>query len=257
MANVNYQLLPQYGMEPYSDNGGKGGAVITDKNLLIGTWQSVDPSGATPFVLLKPNSVNDTLFDTITGLVIPGIQPSSSKTASLQGFSSRYSTRFFFQQPSDANPFVDQVLCVLNPPVEYKQMLAGAVKYNGGPVDNFASYMITKPLQGQYAWRIDGCLSGVEQNFPLSSASNAFFSTYLPNVGINVGGLRIPLLKTNGADGVSPVYFDPFTPAGVDETISAVDKGEFYVALFVQYPPGPPPPVFRTDITWPHSAARG
>ena len=55
-------------------------------------------------------------------------------------------------------------------------------------------------------------------------------SEYVPLNVLGSPSNYLPLLKTSGADGQTPVFFDMSTPSGVQEAIAAVDAGNFYMA---------------------------
>lgn len=257
MAEVPYVAMPIYGCEPYLDNDGAGGATVTGDNLIITAWTVEDKGGTPPDApftfesILVPNYVNDTLTSPSTGAVVGGVQSAAAKEASRQGMYSRHSGLMYIQSQQSGGSTRWPVLLVLNPPPEYKQQMAYAVEYNGGDTALYSSYTVNKPLQGNYAWRLLGS-EAEQQNAPEPAVQGAQFSTYLPNVGIS-DTLRTAFLKTNGADGVTPEFFDAYTAEGVREMIAAVNRGEFYIAYVVTSESD----IGYAGVVWPHSAARG
>jgi hypothetical protein len=92
-------------------------------------------------------------------------------------------------------------------------------------------------------------------------STQAAYSTYLHLPDLTAGDYRLPFLKTSGADGVKPEFFDPYTAGGAQEMVAAVNRGEFFVfmeirAVLEQKQTTPVLTVNHT-IVWPHSAARG
>lgn len=242
MADATYRYAPSYGVERFKDNGGLGGAEVTNDNLLITLW-SVDAK--IPF---DPGSL------IVPSYADPNV-PANEQPAYEQAAKSRDSARFLAQSFS----FFETgfILAVLNPAQEYKQKLADAVSYNGGPVGSIASYTIKKSLQVSYLWEVYAIVSppGFGGNaYPDIGIPPTVFSTYLdlafPPPGPSAA--PIPFLKTNGADGVAPVFFDRSTSDGVKEMIAAVNRGDFYVAMFIE-----PDGDAYVSIKYPHSVARG
>jgi hypothetical protein len=245
MTQVAYNFSPIYGFEDHAKVNGLDGAKFGNDNLCITTWFVDDKSGdpAEPLIfgdILVPNYAND--------VPVGG----SDAAAYRQGMKSRTSCwAYYLTEDKKSSP----VVCmVLHPPQEYRQQMVDAVVFNGGDPTDIANFTVKKPLQGNYAWRVNNASAdGSGQNFMVEAFPLGLFSNYLP-----VGGpqsVYLPFLKTNGADGVAPEFFDASTAGGMQEMISAVNLGEFYIAM-VQA-------VFSAldgqffGVTWPHSAARG
>lgn len=254
MPNLDYVYQPVYGVEPYQDNGGLGGAKITQDNLVITAWQILAKAIPAPAYftfgpLIKSAEVNTALDP-------------AARVAGLQAFPSRHSTYFYFNGNTGAMQVPVQILgLVLNPPPEMKQLLQGAVEYNGGNPALLSSYTVKKSLQAAYAWRAMWYQAN-SHNLQLLSGSGGLFSSYLfftDASPLEATSGRLPFLKTNGADGVAPTFFDASTPTGVNQMIEAVNDGEFFVmyATVVDVAEDEDPPVGNyVDIFYPHSAAR-
>ena len=250
MPALTYKLIPQYGLEPYADNGGLGGALLTGDNLVVTVWEAttgtIQAPPAPPITfgnILKPNSVNTSV----------GVS-AAERAASLQAKDSRNSAHFSFHPTPQAGP---AAFCmVVNPPEEYKQMMAGALVYNGGDPYDVASYTVKKSLQGNFFWRAiaDAHPVAVPNEVDLFSY-DLIFGAYPPNVGPAGNAKAVQLLKTSGADGVTPQFFNLSSPSGVQDMIDTIDDGgQYYI------------PVLNTNavsstlyagVVYPHSAARG
>ena len=248
MAELKYSYTPLYGCEPYLDNNGAGGALVTGNNLIITLWSVSAVFLPVDFLsLLKPNSVND--------LAAP-----AQRTAALQAAHSRHSARFFFNPASygsfEEGDTVWPLMAVVNPPPELKQQLVGAVEFNGGDPSLITNYNVKKSLQGLYFWTGSPIAGTFEPNYNVWGGEgwSAAFSDYIPLFNNPIE--PIPFLATNGADGSAPTFFDRSTVQGVNQMIEAVNDGAFYIAyffgtfLFGENTPG------WVDFRWPHSAAR-
>jgi hypothetical protein len=264
---ADYQFIHHYGCEPYADNDGAGGAKITAQNLVITSWgqtnaeEGPDATFFNETVLLIPNPDN-------TDVGISAFE----RSVQSQGFHSRHSAHTYVQQnASGQSPIITPVGYVLNPPPEFKQAMAGALVYDGGDPLLFASFTGKKSLMSQYDWRY-----AVESVAPRAAPTNfdidttpagilvtrAAYSTYLELPSLGSGPFQLPFLKTSGADGSVPQFFDRTTAAGVKEMIAAVNRGEFFVFMQlsgVVLGGQDPAPSLATQhtIVWPHSAARG
>ena len=248
MAELIYNYTPVYGVEPYLDNDGAGGARVTGDNLIITMWSVANKKQPPNFSgILKPNTINELA------------QP-AQRAAAAQAMHSRHSAFFYFAPEAygdlvpKAGDILWPVMAVVNPPPELKQQLVGAVEFNGGNPADIASYTVKKSLQGLYAWtpalaqaEVDG-----DQNVWVSEASIAAFSDYIPLV--NAPGTPIPFLATSGADGAEPTFFDRSTVQGVNQMIEAVNDGEFYIAYYL----GTVLDIegAYSGFRWPHSTAR-
>lgn len=254
MAQLDYQFSPQYGVEP---SNGKGGIDITQDNLVIGVW-GLDPQAIPTLVfteLLKPVTEND-------------YYPKNLQQGFAQAMDSRHSALFFLATGVINGPSnVNFNAMVLNPPPEYKQQMVDAVSFNGGDPTDLANYTIKKSLQGNYAWRftselidtVSGSRNAQGVQYGTAGQKVNWYSTYLPLPSTQFGGgFEMAFLKTSGADGVAPQFFDRTTVNGVNEMIEAVNDGDFFIAVGAIYNNNNDNiPGWYQGITWPHSAARG
>lgn len=258
------QFIHHYGCEPYASNSGAGGATLTEQNLVITAWGGTEAQASgdgdlsevfEDATLLTPNPDN-TALDAFT------------RAACRQGFHSRHSAHTFVQQgDSKQDATIMPVGYVLNPPPEFKQDMAQALSYNGGAVLDYASWTANKSLMSQYAWRY--AVEDVQERDSPSNANGATllitraaYSTYLHLPSLAPGDTyRLPFLKTSGADGVKPLFFDPSTVGGAQEMVAAVNLGNFFVFMELAADvPGKfaaPAAQVNHTIVWPHSAARG
>jgi hypothetical protein len=247
---LDYSYIPQYGVEPFVDSV-DGGALLTGDNLLVSLWTAEDKGGEAPDPYV--------LFNTI-------IRPSSTnsdeeenlRSAYEKAFHSRCSAKFFFAPGGDATW---PVCAALNPPDEYKQQLANAVRYIGDGASDPAdldNYEVLKSLQACSGWQLPNINRADSSLNYLSALSvEAMFSQYIPLAPVGVTTTRImPLLRTSGADGQAPEFFDTSTVAGVQNMIAAVNRGDFYVAAFLGATDAEALSSY-CEIRWPHSAARG
>lgn len=254
MPNLSYVYMPVYGVEPYADNGGLGGAVVTQDNLVVTAWQVTDKGLPPPdYVsfgqLLKPAAVN-------TNPILQQVD----RVGGSQAFESRHSGLVYIN--GDIGGAVDPVTImafVLNPPPELKQLLQGAVTYNGGNPLLLSSFNANKSLQGAYAWRPQVYGTAVHNAVSIVGGGAAFssylFYSDLPGDSAN---LRIPFLKTNGANGVAPVFFDASTANGVKQMIEAVNDGDFFICYVMVVDTDPAGGnASYNGVVYPHSAARG
>ena len=154
------------------------------------------------------------------------------------------------------------MLLVLAPPEELKQQLAGSVVFNGGDPLAVASYTFSKPHAGQLAWK--GLLyeSQTDANglggFDFNASLAYQIGSYVPLdlYGGTPDGTYLPLLRTNGADGVTPVAFDMTTADGAAKCIAAVNQGNFFIPMVIEETDFDAPGSYF-DIWWPHSGVRG
>ena len=244
MPALDYRFIRQYGFEQY--NAANGKTPVTGDNLVISSWfASFDDEPESP--LLFAAQVLPDYANTAVG--------ASERAASVQSVKSRHSARYLFQGIGQV-PVPGLAFClVLNPPPEYKQQMQGAIVYNGGDPYDIASYTVKKPLQANYLWEAQQDAAGV-QNSISSTDFVVAFGTYPPNTSAFLG-LPMQLLKTNGADGVAPVFFDFSSPSGVKAMIDAVNAGgEYYIPLVFNFDSSSPGAAYRT-LKYPHSIARG
>ena len=246
MPNLDYRFITQYGFDPY--NPATGEIDVTNDNLVISAWfaPDVQQDAAAPLVFagqVLPNYVNTSVG-------------ASEQAASKQSVKSRHSARYLFEVISGRGVQVTPGIClVLNPPPEYKQQMQGAIVYNGGDPYDVASYTVKKPLQANYLWEAQQDLAG-GQNLMATSAFEVIFGTYPPNTS-GFTAAPVQLLKTNGADGVAPVFFDFSSSSGVKAMIDAVNAGgEYYLPFFFNLGSSTPDAAYRV-VKYPHSVARG
>ena len=267
MASADYQFIHHYGCEPY--DASTGGAKITQQNLVITAWGGTQGFDSLDEVfenaqLLIPNPNNSD----------PAIS-SMERVATAQGFHSRHSAHTYVQQNAREEPTPPVIMpvgYVLNPPPEFQQDMCGALVFNGGDPTDKANWTAKKSIMSQYDWRYAAeyvardARNLIANNFAdlggAGVSTQAAYSTYLHLPNLTAGGnFRFPFLKTSGADGVAPQFFDPYTAGGAQEMVAAVNRGEFFVfmeisAVSEQKQIRPVLTVNHT-IVWPHSAARG
>ncbi len=248
MPELDYSYIPTFGTEPYEDTV-SGGARVTGDNLLISLWTVEDKEGEPPAPavtigeIVRPAFVDTNQLETIR----PGYP---------NAMHSRSSAEFYFGPDDDT--FVWPLFAVLNPPDELKQQLAKAVEYVGDDASDpsdLGNYLVSKSLQGCYAWYAEMLTAFGAMNKVGIAACEFGYSAYLPLQPVGVSfSFQLPFLRTNGADGVVPEFFDMSTVAGVRALIAAVNRGQFYVGMLLISEE-----VNGTfaRIRWPHSAARG
>jgi hypothetical protein len=269
MAATNIFYQPIYGVERANEKGevvaginpNGIGADESAQNLLITLWSLTDfpadfsapvydsiqiPSYLNTMPLDAPNS-----WATGDENHAPGFE---------EGMSARVACSYFYLDSNAKSPGV--LMNVLDPPQEYRQQMAGAVEYAGGDPTNLSNYTLKKSLVGNMAWeQVDVSMAGVGLygQTAVDIADTVFFSSYLDikmdTLGITTG-IKVPFLKTNGADGKAPEFFDRTTQSGIQEMIAAVNKGDFYIAYLVEglITDGN---INRLTIRWPYSASRG
>jgi hypothetical protein len=245
VADLNYLFSTLYGFEPF--NPVNTGAKVTGQNLVVTAWTVVN-KGGDPFIevgqLLQPSTENDNLTQ-------------ARRVGSSQAVDSRCSAQFFFE-PSGVKPIPlanGLLFLALNPPPELRQQCAQAVVFNGGDPTDIASYTVKKSLMGGYTWRLAAEEEDSSQNFLVTPSDMlAIWGTYL-----DLGDLSgapdnsFPLLKTSGADGTQPQFFDRSTAQGVQEMIAAVNAGNFFVPMLIAADFSDS---IRITLTYPHSNAR-
>jgi hypothetical protein len=245
MADIAHMDTTLYGVEPYKES--VNGAQVTEQNLIITAWNATEDEGGafSGFGdLLIPVTHNDNVL-------------AAKRAAGVQAMDSRWSSEIWLQNNGEQGGQVGAMLFVLNPPPELKQQLSQSVVFNGGLTTDLTNYTVRKSLQGCYVWQVKAWIAGASENVIQPDESpNAVFGTYLP-LG-DYTGLTDPspmaFLKTNGADGVAPLFFDRSTEDGVAEMIAAVNRGDFYVPMFFDSEWNNPS---HFQIRWPHSTARG
>lgn len=252
MADLSYIFSPFYGVEPFDPK--TTGAVLTGHNLVVTVW-TVDDKGDEPqFVepgfLLQPASQNDNLV-------------ASRRGAGVQAMNSRCSAQMFFRaDPTDkvGEVLTDELLFVLNPPPELRQQWAQNVIFNGGDPADPANYTVLRSLMGGYTWVVDYDEVFSNQQIIQNANGSALYDFgSIMDLGEYDGtpDISIGLLKTSGADGQPPEFFDNTTSQGVAEMLAAVNAGAFFIPLIVvgNFEPAGVPA--RVTITYPHSVARG
>lgn len=258
MPTPLYNYVPIYGVEKHlpdlPSQGGNGGARVDNDNLIITAWE-VDTKNtggsATPFVfgdLVIPRYASEGVSDA----------EGAAWTTPMTG---RVGARFLLSTLGSG--FDRFIVLVLAPPEELKQQLAGSVVFNGGDTLDVASYTFSKSHVGQFAWkgllydsRDDNSngLGGFDFNTSLAYQIGSYVPLNL--YGSAPNGAYLPLLKTNGADGVAPVAFNMTTADGVAECITAVNQGSFFIPMVVEEVDFDNPGAYF-DIWWPHSVNRG
>ena len=243
MADLSYIYAHYYGVEPFDPS--TVGALNTGHNLVVTLWTVADKVDFIPVpgVLVQPATQNDNLL-------------AARRVASVQAMSSRCSAQVFLFQAEVGATLTDPLLFVLNPPPELRQQMSQVVTFNGGDPTDPANYTVARSLMGGYTWRVELEESIESQDFISPTISLAYSWGTLTDLGNYNGstGQSIPLLKTNGADGVAPEFFDRTTAQGVAEMLAAVNAGDFFVPLIVFADVTDPT---RLTITYPHSVARG
>jgi hypothetical protein len=254
---LNYVYEPVYGAEPYQDNSGAGGARLTQQNLVVSAWQVGKKFDTPPNYfdwgsILKPVSQNNS-----NGNSGAPLNETDGVAAGLQAFRSRHSFKAFFLTADDS---YFSIGFIINPPPEMKQLLQGSVSYNGGDPTDPTSYTVNKSLQSSYAWTFRLDVTAEAHNIQEFDSAAAVFSTYLwlNDQIFDASVARVPFLKTNGADGVAPVFFDASIAGGVNEMVEAVnDGGEYYIAFSMPFEVGEENDIGNYfTVEYPHSAAR-
>lgn len=259
MPTPLYNYIPIYGVEEHLPDlpapGGNGGARADNDNLIITAWEVDTKNGgssATPFVfgdLIIPRYASDGVSD-------------EEKPAWTTPMLGRVGARFFLSTINDPG-FDTYLVLVLAPPQELKQQLAGSVVFNGGDPLSVSSYTFSKSQVGQFAWK--GLM--YEANFESADGMGGFDSelfNYQIGSYINLNllgspeGTYLPLLKTNGANGVAPEAFNMTTADGVAECITAINQGSFFIPMVLEEAEfDTPNSGAYFDVWWPHSGVRG
>lgn len=249
----DYNYEPLYGVEPYKNLGDDpltdfgGGATFTNENLLISLWNVTGVDGATDVPnageLLKPTYV------TLEA------DPAASEAAGLfnfykayrQTFSSRTSARIDVVLGEDVSPLTP--LAVLNPPGELKTRYITAIKAvldastTSGLSLTFSQGCFDALVWGVLFWGAAG----------LTTTGGAVFGN--PMIS------SLPFLKTNGANGVFPEFYQSYTTAAATgqqaqfvADMAEIVKGNFYIPCLLA---PVDPQIWTVNINWPHSSARG
>lgn len=252
MPALDYSFIPTFGVEP-DDETDAGGARVTGDNLLVTLWTVEGKEGEPP----EPKV-------TIGSIVRPAFLDTNQIETIRPGYPSamhsRVSAEFYFGPSQEGgSDFVWPLFAVLNPPDELRQQLANAVEYIGGDASDpsdLENYAVSKSLQGCYAWVAEMLTTFGGMNNTGVASCEFGYSAYLPlqPVGLSFT-FQLPFLRTNGADGVTPEFFDMTTVAGVRAMINAVNRGQFYVGMMLTAESEVNGTYAR--IRWPHSTARG
>jgi hypothetical protein len=243
--SVAYEYIPEYGIEPFKT---PTGAIETEENLVITQWE-------TQSFEFDPFSI--VLGDILVPYPNSGQPPTNQVNGWQSAMRSRYSARFYLDL-NDASEFPAFILAVLNPPQELRQQfaVAGANLPPGEDPDDDDDYIIKRSVQGSYGWEarfLDAAAFGQTDLTPENAPITALSSSFLPGKGI-----WLPLLKTNGANGTPPEFFDVSTPAAVNNMIKTIENGgDLYVAIIYGAAPPPESRTWNIEFRWPHSAARG
>lgn len=236
---MSYNYSPLFGVDEYNPLNVSiatpygGGAFESNDNLLITLWGVTQGDYLpTDGELIKPFVFTTEGAEEVGDLAAAGV--SNGEKFFGQFFDSRYSARFSLSFDGEGAP--EKLLGVLRPPQDMKNQLALAFAPSSGG-----------GLRGQARGSL---LSANIWHFSATGADyavlpeTAAFGSALPFDGLN-------LLKTNGADGEFPLFYD--FSAQPREVLTALITGDYYV-----------PVVFsRTessshlfDIAYRHSASR-
>jgi hypothetical protein len=251
LPDHSYKYRPVYGVEEF--DVANLGAKVTQENLLISAWRTPDVAvpGAQPVdfaEILTPDALTDELPFT-----------NANRNGFIGTMKSRYSCRFWFES-TDAQPkFGSNFSVVLNPPAELKQQIMQAAKYVGNAATPFSAgelpdYQFSKSVMYDYSWLVradEGATFGDVPEVPDGS-----HSVFVP---FDEGGSPFyPYLRTSGADGNAPEFYDVTSAAAVRDMIAAIDAGEdFFVFMTFDTTIFDSGPAKNLDILWPHSIARG
>jgi hypothetical protein len=255
---IDYRYIPEYGIEDYlppsSSIAGHGGAMETNDNLLITLWTAVLPVEPEPPFPPDPSLV---VFDdlAVPFHATPGVDPDVAE-AFKPAMKSRVSSKFWFEPPfvGEEPEEVLGLIAVLKPPQDYKQQMLGAVQVVDGNIK------VKRSLQGNYAWRVEevSTLETESFGFDFGFGPLTFYSSLLPLPDEFTPGF-LPYLKTNGANGETPEFFDTTTEAGFAEQLDAINRGDFYIAMFILslvITAKKEGAATHINIEWPHTAAR-
>jgi hypothetical protein len=271
LSEPNYNYQPVYGVDPWEQNGPLysdlagttksangtfgGGAEVTAQNLLISLWWIEGTKDLDGLTVPDEGS-----------LLIPKVEfgnvdlpaPPGDKVNVVAGreqeFLSRDAARFLLNLwDLPTAPTTWTLLAVLNPPPGYRERLAGATDYTGGIKGE-----TKKPLLDSLLWNVTaqqgaGMVTGI--GLAVDQPSFAVGQADIYVAGGTNQRMNLPLLKTNGADGVYPEFFGGTTASILAEQ-AARNNGDFYVPVVIESIPDSGDDVVFT-ISYPHSAARG
>jgi hypothetical protein len=261
-------LAPTYGVERYIEIAGtNGGADVTHDNLIITMWQAEDKLSDADI----PIVLGDILVPLYAVEAGPEAVPENQRPAFQQGMHGRVGSQFQLWVDGFGGTWGDfeGIMLVLNPPQELKQQLANSVEFLGGtpsfgadlPIPP-ANYNYLKPQMGQFAERFEmGGTFGPMTKIPvlIDVPASIQWGSYVPvnffDVGAGTDPGYIPLLRTSGADGVTPEFFDMTTEAGAQACIAAVNEGNFFIPAILPIETDAIATYY--EINWPYSASRG
>lgn len=277
-TDPQYLYVPDYGVEPYQAQGTPensqtgGGAEVTNDNLLISLW-AFDPSlDAVPTtgLLLKPITAFGDFTagtgafgtnDSVVGLATQGMA---------RQFNSRVASRFYVNNlAKGVIAGGNALLAVLNPPSELQAMLARAIESvvaSGSPTG--WTVTLIRSVIDTLTWNIE-----FRQNIgsgDVTAILDPLGALVTPVGGTSTRGSVVgefPLLRTNGADGVFPQFYQSINTTGgglgiptVQQLLvlkTALDTGNFFVPIILQTLIGATDLDVGYTIEWPHSIARG
>lgn len=227
-----------------------GGHTETGQNLLAGLWTATaDGANGMPNQgarLIPSSALTD---GAIAGISSKGLAPFYSSPTSLRVD--------LGTQPSGFT--ADKTyLAVINPPEALKQAIAGSFVWGADPA--FSDTVVKKSLVGGYDWRV-----------LFETAGAGIFATSGRPIGI-VESLDVviissvlsafsglPLLRTNGADGEYPQFFDISSIGALKTMQATIDKGDFFIPIIFTWDQngGTGGQASATiDIEWPSSIPR-
>jgi hypothetical protein len=260
-----YDFIPLYGVEPSKSVPGSytsdaeglvpapeataaygGGSEVTGDNLLIGLWSITDIGASAPIQGARIRLGGELESDGF------GVPPGITDYLKMfePAFASRTSLKFLLNTAGDLEW---PVFGVLNPPGALKDKMRGAVKdpkIDPAVVPWGVSWTALKSILDSASWSV----RNIEQAGGLSAQVPSGGDFFLAGNGypIDLTGGALPLLRTNGADGEYPTFYDNTTPAGVMEQFAAMESGDFYIPMLFDGNDG-----FFQEVAWPHSGARG
>lgn len=224
---MSYTYLPLFGVDNYNPLDVSvatpygGGAFETEDNLLVTLWGVTQDEYGVPTAgnLIKPYVFTEAGAADVAGATAAGI--SNAEKVYGQFFNSRYAARFYLAfEGDDSAP--ETLLGVLKPPGDMKNQLAQALT---PPVSASAPLGFRTQARGSllssYLWYFGA--TDVEYG---QLSEEATFGG--PSLG-GVGSSGLNLLRTNGADGVFPQFYN--ASAQPREVISALITGDYYVPV--------------------------
>jgi len=257
-----YALLPFYGVEMWKDVAGKtfsdeagttvvaadqatygGGSEFTQQNLLVGFWSGDGAGGFN--AKLRPGYT----FQTPLGVLAPNVPGNA-----LQPLTPSRTTASVVIAPEDNGgpALTGTIIGIINPPEEYKDLLAGAIET---PDDDWNNIEYNKGIYDFLYWRKpffspEGLVqpqtitSDVITPIALITAKQLF-----PAIPLQI------MLKTNGSDGEKPTFWDTSTPQKLK---AVLDAKNYYLMWNISwdYESIDPTDGYQFYLEWPHSLVR-